>query len=185
MRGFWTPENVEILKEQLTLGASVRAIAVMVGSTRNAVIGKAARLALPMHEAARRRPAVPRKRPAKNSKAKPHPGRKRRAKTRSTPQGAPFPPPTPVPPPPPAAAERIRFAGLLRHHCRYPVTADAPFLFCGHPRQDKSAYCSVHHALCRVKPRQEKTDQVEARRARPRPRPRSRFDFTWTRERAA
>ena len=183
MRGFWTPENVEILKEQWTLGASVRAIAIMVGGTRNAVIGKAARLALPMHQAARRPPDVPRKPPARKPKAKPHPGRKRRAKTRSTPQGAPLPPPAPSPPPPPAAAQRIKFAGLLRHHCRYPVTADAPFLFCGHIRQDKSAYCSLHHALCHVKARQEKTDQVEARRAMLRPR--SRFDFTWTRERAA
>lgn len=183
MRGFWTPETVEILKEQWRLGASVRAIAVMVGSTRNAVIGKAARLALPMHEAARRRPDVPRKRPAKEPKAKPHVGRKRRAKTRSTPQGAPLPPPVPSPPPPPAAVQHIEFAGLLRHHCRYPVTAEAPFLFCGHPRQDESAYCSVHHALCHVKARQEKTDQVEARRTKPRPR--SCFDFTWTRERAA
>jgi GcrA cell cycle regulator len=183
MRGFWTPENVEILKEQWTLGTSVRAIAVMVGSTRNAVIGKAARLALPMHEAARRRPEVPRKRPEKKPKAKPHRGRKRRAKTRPTPQGAPLPPPAPSPPPPPAAVQRITFAGLLRHHCRYPVTADAPFLFCGHIRQERSSYCSLHHALCHVKARQETTDHVKARRAELRPR--SRFDFTWMRERAA
>ena len=180
MRDFWTPEKVEILKEQWARGASVLAIAVMVGSSRNAVIGKAHRLKLPVHEGARRRPDVSRKRPAKKPKAKPRLGRKRRTRALSTPQGAPLPPP---PPPPPAASQPIEFADLLRHHCRYPVTADAPFLFCGYSRQEKSAYCSVHHALSHVKARQEKTDQAEARHIRLRPR--SRFDFTWTRERAA
>ena len=179
MRGFWTPKRVEILKEQWAHGAAARAIAIMVGGSRNAVIGKARRLSLPVHKAARLRPVGEKKRLARRPEAKPRLGRKRRARARSTPQGAPLPPPLPSPPPPPAAVQGIKFAGLLRHHCRYAVTADAPFLFCGRTRQEKSAYCSVHHALCNVKPRYD-----EAQRDKPR-RPRSRFDYTRARERAA
>ena len=40
--------------------------------------------------------------------------------------------------------------------CRYP-TSDAPFLFCGHPKQDGSSFCTPHHHLCWVPPRSNPT----------------------------
>ena len=37
--------------------------------------------------------------------------------------------------------------------CRYPTSADAPFLFCGHPKQEGSSYCTPHRFLTSEKPR--------------------------------
>lgn len=37
----------------------------------------------------------------------------------------------------------------LRHdQCRYPVTQESPFIFCGRTRAEGSSYCARHHALC-------------------------------------
>lgn len=32
--------------------------------------------------------------------------------------------------------------------CKFCVTADSPFLFCGDPVQEGSSYCPEHHARC-------------------------------------
>lgn len=31
--------------------------------------------------------------------------------------------------------------------CRWPMTADKPFLFCGEPKADASSYCACHKRL--------------------------------------
>lgn len=37
----------------------------------------------------------------------------------------------------------------LRHHqCRYPLTQEKPFLFCGRATKDGSSYCPRHHKDC-------------------------------------
>jgi len=44
----------------------------------------------------------------------------------------------------------------LRHdQCRYPLTQEAPYVFCGRQKAGGSSYCPRHHALCitkRVRP---------------------------------
>jgi len=177
---FWTPDKVEILKIQWKAGTSARAIAAMLGGGRNAVIGKANRLGLPPHAGSRCRLDAAEKRARKKRATKtlnlPRNMSGRRARARVTPQGSPLPPPPPAPGR--VEARRIRFAELAHFHCLYPVTEEPPFLFCGYVRQEKSAYCALHHALCHVKARYD-----EARRTKQRPR--SRFDFVFARARAA
>jgi hypothetical protein len=142
---FWTPAKIEILKAQWQAGASVRIIADMLGGNRNTVIGKARRLELPMHKASRFHPdsRAKKKRPAKGLTGK----RRRKRLRRPAPQSAPeLPPPSsqfeaPV-------SLQIAFADLGPHHCRYSTSPKAPFLFCGHTRRDKSAFCAFHHAIC-------------------------------------
>lgn len=48
--------------------------------------------------------------------------------------------------------------------CRYPVTDDLPFLFCGHPKHEGSSYCAAHHRLTTYK-RQDISDAERQRRA--------------------
>ena len=37
---------------------------------------------------------------------------------------------------------------VRRGECRFCITDDTPFLFCGDPVQPESAYCPEHHAVC-------------------------------------
>jgi hypothetical protein len=37
---------------------------------------------------------------------------------------------------------------IRSHECRYCVTDDTPFLFCGEPAIVGSSYCEEHHELC-------------------------------------
>lgn len=37
---------------------------------------------------------------------------------------------------------------VRRGECRFCVTDDTPFFFCGDPVQPESAYCPEHHAVC-------------------------------------
>lgn len=42
----------------------------------------------------------------------------------------------------------VTFEELKSDQCRYPVTDDSPFFFCGHSKLETSAYCAAHHRLC-------------------------------------
>lgn len=48
-----------------------------------------------------------------------------------------------------------------RNGCRYPF-GDNDYLFCGKPRQARSAYCPAHHDVCRKNP-DEPDDVVDVR----------------------
>jgi hypothetical protein len=40
----------------------------------------------------------------------------------------------------------------LRHdQCRYPLTAEAPFIMCGRQTAGRKSYCAKHYALCVTK----------------------------------
>lgn len=45
----------------------------------------------------------------------------------------------------------ITLAELGPNDCRFPF-GDREFNFCGQTQQEGSSYCSVHHAICWVKP---------------------------------
>lgn len=164
---FWTSTRVETLKMHWAAGTSVRAIAAQLGTGRNAVIGKANRIGLAVHAAARLRKAPIRSAATKKKKM----GGGRRARRRAPSRG----PATPLS----AEARPIRFADLAPDHCRYAVTADQPFLFCGDVRQVSSPYCRLHHALCYAKARGDGAQPAVPRR------PWSRLVFLFGQARAA
>lgn len=41
----------------------------------------------------------------------------------------------------------LTIAELEPNDCRFPY-GDRDILFCGHSKQEKSSYCSYHHAIC-------------------------------------
>ena len=146
-RGLWTPEKVERLKQEWEAGTSARLIADMLGTTRNAVIGKAHRMELPVHADSVFRSHAQ----AKRAKRKPRSKTRIRRKPARLPSAR-----APAAPLSLALTDplRIPFADLESFHCRYPVSDRAPHFFCGHARRHKSAFCAFHHALCYEKPRQ-------------------------------
>ena len=44
-----------------------------------------------------------------------------------------------------------KLADMDHTQCRYPVTQESPWVFCGRARDGSSSYCSRHHALCVTK----------------------------------
>ena len=123
-RKSWPSERIELLKNLCRRNWSPRQIAERLGMTRNAVIGKANRLGMPIYQ------KPPKPPPPKQTKPPPPP-----------------PPIIDVAPTPP------KFLGLslmqLREtSCRYPHGEVPPFSFCGQPQQDGSAYCGFHRRLC-------------------------------------
>ena len=125
-RKSWPSERIELLKNLCRRNWSPRQIADRLGMTRNAVIGKANRLGMPIYQ-----------------KPKPPPLPKQ------------IKPPPPPPPRIDVAPAEPKFLGLslmqLREtSCRYPQGDVPPFSFCGQPQQDGSSYCSFHRALTTV-----------------------------------
>lgn len=148
MGEFWTPEKVETLRAHWAEGRSARSVATALGCTKNAVLGKAHRLQLPMHPDSCHHPDRPRT-PKKVYPYKPRNGHfvPRSIKYKRLP--APVAPDT----------LNIAFLDLEPHHCRYPVTREHPHLFCGVAKDGDSTYCAFHRALCHEKPRA-RTDRV-------------------------
>ena len=129
----WSDERDEIVKVNRGI-LSARQIADMLGTTRNAVIGRAKRLGL---------------RSLKNTTAPHRPKRiKGEKKIRTAPVREFESPPMPV------APLNIPFIDLERHHCREVVgTGDYNLsLSCGHPRIEDSSYCRFHHSLNHTRP---------------------------------
>jgi GcrA cell cycle regulator len=142
MGDFWTPEKVETLRVQWAEGRSARSMADLLGCTKNAVLGKARRISLPMHPDSCHNPDRPRK-PKKFYPPKPRSGHFVPRSIKYIRLPAPIAPDT----------LNIAFLDLEPHHCRYPVTRDHPHLFCGVVKDGDSSYCAFHHALCHEKPR--------------------------------
>lgn len=41
-----------------------------------------------------------------------------------------------------------KLADMDHTQCRYPLTQEAPFVFCGREKDGCSSYCARHHKLC-------------------------------------
>jgi hypothetical protein len=99
------------------------------GISRGAVLGKAHRLGLcSKKEPVSARKALPKKPPRLKD----------------------LPPALPIMDEPPLAEPLfagIPFEELTPQTCRYPQ-GDGPFMFCGQPKQEGSAYCAHHHRVC-------------------------------------
>jgi GcrA cell cycle regulator len=151
----WPPEHTLALRELHAKGMSYGEIAKEMNTrfgtsyTRNAVLGRGKRIGLVTPETMKAR--QPARRP--NSKAE-------RAQVRPTQdRQAPF-----LAPPVPERAEPVqlrcvgvcpRLIGLVDLEpgdCHYPYGGDTdgdPIVFCGHPRQPGSCYCTPHFHLTR------------------------------------
>ena len=140
--GWWTLQRTERLTEAWNGGQlSASQIAVELGSTRNAIIGKAHRIGLcakapPLGP---RKPKVPREPRAKLAKVLPF-------RMRST-----FRPDLPVALHPPDNPP-VKLVDLEFHHCRYIVGRDEEAqmaLYCAGPKTPHSeSYCVYHWRLC-------------------------------------
>ena len=134
----WTPERTDKLKTLWNKGISASLIAGQLGGiSRNAVLGKAFRLKLPMRVAVVR-------------KAWPAPQR-RREMALLMPKGKPKSKlaellAEPLPPPDVSDVARVSLADLERHHCRFPVGDPklSDFGFCGCRPFPGSVYCEAH-----------------------------------------
>lgn len=137
----WTDAEVATLRTHWAAGWSASQCAeILPGKTRNAILGKTHRLALPYRSPMRIRPA----RPAGTPTPPRAPRQPKTAKATTE-------PPQPRQP----ASPPITFAKLRRSNvitqCRYPigpVTDTATTLYCGTPTAAGSSYCAYHHARC-------------------------------------
>jgi hypothetical protein len=130
----WLPEQDDELR-RLALAIpriSYTTIAAMMGRTKNSVIGRAQRIALPPREKARTgRPSVPR--PAYRSPP---------MRLRPIPEIAP-PPPAELPPERPPAG-KLTIMDLRQCDCRWIDSDGEPWFYCGEPVVRGLAYCESH-----------------------------------------
>ena len=68
--------------------------------------------------------------------------------------------------PAPLVSEGVALEALEPGQCRFPVTKDAPFGFCGQPQKADSVYCAGHHQLAYL-PAKLKPPRVPSRRPYP------------------
>jgi GcrA cell cycle regulator len=145
-RKLWTAEEDEKIREWWAQGKTYADIAGELGLTIGSVAGHAHRMGL-------RDSMRAKKEPAKRSNPgvyKPWSERKHYYQKKLVPMA------------PELDSRNLPLAELENNECRYPVTDDAPFLFCGQPQAEGSSYCAHHHHLCWTPPR------AREREARPR-----------------
>lgn len=158
----WNEERVEKLKDLWAKGLSCSVIAHKIGgTTRNAVIGKVARLGLPGRQITQRA-EYKRKHRAEDERRVGKAQRKTRVVLLPLPT-------TPLPDPDQFDRDRlassVTLLDLEPHHCRYPVgsTDLSNHRFCGLPAHTGLPYCG-HHARVAFQPAAVK----EIREMRPR-----------------
>lgn len=134
----WTPERIEQLKDYFAAGLSCRDIAVNIGVSRNAVIGKLSRLNL-----TRSSPEERRARKKRSAAPAAKPGAKQQLQMLQAvyPQA---PEDTPI-----ASANNCSLFELSEQRCRWPISTPGAddFCFCGNPPLGGMPYCSGHHRL--------------------------------------
>jgi GcrA cell cycle regulator len=167
LAGAWPEEHTQELTRLCEEKYSYRAIATAMNEkfgtnyTKNAVLGKAARIGLSKEAA----PSVPGNRKASATRKAPYKARAPRkwvetirivpangnsnamrvirsvsfeeAKLRCV----------------EIVPRNVSLIDLEPNDCRYPYGELGDTTYCGHPKQDGSSYCTPHHALCYEKPR--------------------------------
>ena len=128
----WTPERIELLRSLCANGLSAREIALEIGVSRNAVIGKISRLKLNSGQGRRFAGKA-------GSKARPASQQSRmralRADAHSLAEGMPIP-----------DSHRCSLLELTNQTCRWPISnaTDVEFWFCGNEPIDGLPYCAGH-----------------------------------------
>ena len=128
----WTPEKIELLKQQWDAGMSITQIGKNLGMTRNAVVGKAHRMGLQRRES----PIV---RSAAGSA--PAVARPRRSEAPAAPR--------PQQPAPPVAAAPARPFNPNAPRCKFPIgdPKSPGFHFCTNSALEGYPYCAEHCAV--------------------------------------
>jgi GcrA cell cycle regulator len=123
----WTPEKIELLKQQWDAGMSITQIGKNLGMTRNAVVGKAHRMGLQRRES----PIV------RGATAAASTPRVRRPEAPSAPRAA------------PAAAAPVRPFNPNGPRCKFPIgdPKSTGFRFCTDAALDGYPYCPDHCAV--------------------------------------
>ena len=138
-RPTWTTERVELLRGHFDAGLSCREIAAAIGVTRNAVIGKLARLELT------RGPARAKPRPDKTARER---SRKSSPRLQYQILQAVYENTLPLQEEPIASERRCSLFELSKERCRWPVNGDAEeFSFCGNTPMAGLPYCQGHTRL--------------------------------------
>lgn len=151
----WPPEHSHALRDLHAKGMSYGEIAREMNArfgtayTRNAVLGRGKRMGFVAPETTRERQLPPRRLTAKAEPAQARVTAEHRA-------------PILIPPVPRAEPVQLRCVGISPRlislvdlepgDCRYPYGGDTdgdPIVFCGHPRQAGSCYCTPHFHLTR------------------------------------
>ncbi|QPF82134.1 GcrA-like regulator [Bradyrhizobium genosp. L] len=134
----WTPERVDQLKGYFAAGLSCRDIAVSIGVSRNAVIGKLSRLNLTRstpeeRRARRKRSTPPAQRPTPKQQL-----RMLQAVYPQEPEDAPI-----------ASVNNCSLFELSEQRCRWPISTPGAddFCFCGNTPLGGMPYCSGHYRL--------------------------------------
>jgi GcrA cell cycle regulator len=136
----WTVERVERLKSHFESGLSCRQIAVDIGVSRNAVIGKLSRLGLTRGKTI----AEPRaKKPAKGRTGRSVP-RLQYQMLQALYEEAPTEVDAPI-----ASERRCSLFELSKERCRWPISTPGAddFCFCGNPPLEGLPYCTGHTRL--------------------------------------
>lgn len=150
----WTPERDQILTARWAAGEVSSAIALAMGVTRNAVMGRVQRLKLPSRPSpikpARKDIPPARKRVASQASPRLRPP----AETRRKPGGV-----SSLNSAPAVAsngAAGVLFGELRPEHCRWPLWGmerPAEFAFCGCPKAEGRPYCAGHAARAFLPPK--------------------------------
>ena len=136
----WTTDRVELLKSHFEAGLTCRQIAASIGVSRNAVIGKLARLHL-TRDPARAEPRPTKAARDRSRKSIPAPAVRDPAAVYETP---------PLSQEDPIASEfRCSLFELSKERCRWPISTPGAedFCFCGNTPVEGMPYCSGHHRL--------------------------------------
>jgi len=133
----WTAERVELLKSRFEAGLTCREIADDIGVSRNAVIGKIARLNLSRAEGVSERFSEPKVSPRTRAPRSP-PGQRQLLKALR---------PEPAPEEAPICSEhRCSLLELSEEKCRWPISdlGPADVWFCGNKPLKGFPYCAGH-----------------------------------------
>jgi GcrA cell cycle regulator len=136
----WTTERVELLKNRFEAGLSCRQIAVDIGVSRNAVIGKLSRLNLTREGSAGER------RPARKTKG---PRLKTTPRLQYQMLQTVYAEPQSLADEPICAEHRCSLFELSEERCRWPISTPGAedFCFCGNAPVDGLPYCPGHSRL--------------------------------------
>lgn len=150
----WTPDMEDVLRTMRADGhsssmiaAAIRKLFQGVKVTRNAVIGKAARLCLPaparpsLHSKLKRKPGLDGVigRRIKKLRNGPPSGCERRGEAAGLTET--------LPAQPHAPEHWLTFDQLKPRQCRYPMGEGAAMRFCGNAQLIESSYCEHHHRI--------------------------------------
>lgn len=129
----WSDDRLDTLRKRHAAGDTFSEIADQVGLSRNACIGKAKRLHLPGRE--------PHKAPISAT-------RERRTRFQLRPPPLPLAPERRAPVLNAPEPRNLTILDLEPGDCKWPVTENPPYLFCGNPAvRWEPAYCGFHYQL--------------------------------------